>query len=610
MTDLSYARRRSGRIGAVASALVAGLLLTWPGGVPAKATTARTAGFGQARQPATATTPAIDPNFIYDQLAHMAMHFQHREAGYAAGASGHADFARYWTAEMLRLLGRYGAAARRYPFQVPGWAGRPATAPAVNVEITVPGVTQPAQVVVIGCHYDGEASSTQSAYDDASGCAIELGVAQAMTQFWRSHGLYPARTLRFVIFDAEEQGLLGSFNYVNEAANGSVPSIVAMFNEEQSGIGYPLRFLGQLANPLMPTHLFVSPTARGGLYRTLSLSASQVARNHAFVALIKQATAGSFRAFRQLGYQELTYHGADGRQVWKPIFTPDQLGRLPIATDILGSSDQVPFTLAGIPDATFAGNYSYYNGPTAPAASYPFDQPQDTIGLMNTFADGWAAQSQALSLALAVPGMLTAWMLTQPDILGLARPDGRPIAAIGSIGPIRPGRPVMLRATAFDPGRSHARLRYSWNFGDGAAAAGPTVQHVYAAAGRYTLQLNVTAPGRAAGVIRQALSAGHPAAYGNPYARTPSPGAISSAARAAAEGRPLANPAVTLPAARPGLTDHVGRAENVRRAARAQLGQPIGSPTTWILSGVAALVVAAAAVVLATRRRAVRARRR
>jgi Peptidase family M28/PKD domain len=604
----------------VAGALVAGFLLTWPGGVPARATAALTPGtaaamradrFGYPRQLATATTPAIDPGFIYDQLANMATNFQHREAGYATGASGHTGFARYWTAEMLRLLGQFGATARRYPFQVPGWTGRPATAQAVNVEITVPGVTQPAQVVLIGCHYDGEASSTQSAYDDASGCAIELGVAQAMADFWRSHGLYPARTLRFVIFDAEEQGLLGSFNYVNEAANGSVPGIVAMFNEEQSGIGYPLRFLGQLANPLMPTHLFVSPTARGPLYRTLSLSAAQVARTQAFAALMKQATAGSFRAFRQLGYQELTYHGADGRQVWKPIFTPDQLEWLPIASDTLGSSDQVPFTLAGIPDATFAGNYSYYSGPTAPAASYPYDQPQDTIRLMNTFADGGAAQSQALSLALAVPGMLTAWMLTRPDILGLARSDRRPIAAIGSIGPIRPGRPVTLRATAFDPGRSRARLRYSWNFGDGAAATGPTVQHVYAAAGHYTLQLNVTAPTLPTRVIRQALSAGHPAAYGNPYAaRTPPSGAISSAARAAAEGRPLANPAVMLPAARPGLTDHVGRVDNLGRAARTQSRQPAGSPAAWILPGVAALVVAVAAVVLATRRRAVRARRR
>src|SRR5262249_1832212 len=379
--------------------------------------------------------------------------------------------------------------------------------------------------------------------------------------FWRGHDLYPARTLRFVAFDAEEQGLYGSFNYVNDAANGSLPAIVAMFNEEQNGIGYPLRFLGQLANPMLPTHLIVSPTRPGGLYRTLSPSASQVARTPAFAPLLRQATAGSFQAFRQLGDQELTYHGADGRQVWQPIFTPDQVGELPIAPDALGSSDQVPFTLAGVPDVTIVGNYSYYTGSAAPAASYPYDQPQDTIGLMNTFADGSAGQSRALSLALAVPGMLTVWMHAQPGVLGLARPDGRPVAAIGSIGPVRPGRAVTLRATAFVPGHPRARLGYSWEFGDGAAAAGPGVRHVYAAAGHYTLQLTVTAPGQAARVIRQAVSAGQPAAYPNPYPAGPPPGGLSDAARAAAEGRPLANPSVALPAARPGPGDRVGRAD-------------------------------------------------
>jgi hypothetical protein len=607
------------------AALAAGLLLAWPGTAPALAAAGRTAGpaaaLGAARpghqrgNPAPAL-PAIDPDFVYDQLAYMVTHFQHREAGYAAGASGHTGFARYWTAEMLRLLGQFGASARSYPFRIPGWVGRPATAPAVNVEVTVPGVTQPAQVVVIGCHYDGEASSTQSAFDDASGCAAELGVARAMAGFWHGRGLYPARTLRFVIFDAEEQGLYGSFNYVNDTANGSLPAIVAMFNEEQNGIGYPLRFLGQLANPVLPTHLLVSPTGPGGLYRTLSLSAAQVIRTQAFAALLRRATAGSFQAFRQLGDQELTYHGADGQQVWQPIFTRDQLGELPIAADTVGSSDQVPFTLAGIPDVTIVGNYSYYTGPAAPAASYPYDQPQDTIGLMNTFADGGAGRSQALSLALAVPGMLTAWMLAQPGILGLGRPGERPIAAIDSIGPVRPGRTVTLHATAFDPGHPRARLGYSWEFGDGTTAAGPAVQHVYAAAGHYTLQLTVTAPGQPPRVIRQAVLAGQRAGYPNPYTAGPPPGALSPAARAAAEGRPLANPSVVLPTARPGLRDRVGRAGEVGRAgaagrtARARPARPGGSPpTAWILTGVAALLVAAVAVVLAVRRRGGRARR-
>jgi Peptidase family M28/PKD domain len=589
------------RAGAAAAALAAGLLFSLPGSPSATASAGRTPGVAGA--PAA---PAVDPGFVYDQLAYMVTRFQHREAGYRAGSSGHAGFARYWTAQMLGLLGQFGATARGYPFQIPGWSGRPATAPAVNVEVTVPGVTDPAQVVVIGCHYDGEADSTQSAFDDGSGCAVELGVAQAMARFWRSRGLYPARTLRFVIFDAEEEGVFGSFDYVNESAQQTMPDVVAMFNEEQSGIGYPLRFGGRLANPLMPTHLFLSPTAPNAFYRTISLSPAQVARTQAFTALMRQATAGAFRAFRQAGYQELTYHGAGGQQVWQPVFTPAQLGLLPIAPDTLGSSDQIAFTLAGVPDATFVGNYTYYDGAGAPAASYPYDQPEDTIGLMNTFADGGAGRSQALSLALAVPGMLTTWMLSQPAVLGQAPGDGRPIAAIGSIGPVRPRAPVTLRAAGFDPGHPRARLGYRWDFGDGTAAAGAVVRHVYAAAGRYTLRLTVTAPGQPPRVIRQAVSAGQPSPYRNPYAAgTPGPGA-SDALRAAAAGRPLGNPSVTLPAPRPGLTDRAGRAVQTQPPPR-----PAGStPTTWIVSGAAIAAAAVIASAIAVRRRSRRARLR
>jgi Zn-dependent M28 family amino/carboxypeptidase len=132
--------------------------------------------------------------------------------------------------------------------------------PGSNVEVTIPGAASPEQVVVIGCHYDAMADSTQSAYDDTSGCAIELGVAQALATFWHSKQEFPARTLRFVLFDAEEQNLLGSFHYVNTTINGDLSNIVAMFNEEQNGISYPIRYLGQLNNPLLPLFINVAPS--------------------------------------------------------------------------------------------------------------------------------------------------------------------------------------------------------------------------------------------------------------------------------------------------------------------------------------------------------------
>lgn len=554
--------------------------------------------------------PGIDPEFIYSQLAYMATHFQRREAGYRAGASGHRGFARYWTSEMLKLLGPFGATARNFPFKIRGWIGRPATAPAVNVEVTVPGVTHPAKVVVIGCHYDGEAISTQSAYDDASGCAVELGVAEAMARFWRTLGVYPARTLRFVIFDAEEQGVFGSFDYVNHEANGSLRDIAAMFNEESNGIGYPVRFLGNLAHPLMPTYIYAAPAKPNVFFSKLALSPAQAAANRAFAGILTKSVAGAFAAFRQLGYRALTYHGRGGRPVWQPIFTPAATSQVRVTSDNVGSSDQVPFTLAGIPDAMFLGNVSYYD-PRAPAASYPFDRPQDTIELMNTFADGGAGQSQALTMALGLPGMLTTWMLSQQDVLGQARADRRPIVAIGSIGQVVPNRAVTLTATGYLPGTGAAShgavshgtvshrtvgLSYSWTFGDGTSASGPIVRHSYASAGTYPLRLAVSAPHRPVRLVSVTVSAGRPSTQQNPYVTK-----ANEIPKTTLEGIPPANPEVILPTAKPGLSDRVGRAALAVPVRPARPRVPASSPTGWILA-IIAIVVAAGVLTVVGRR--------
>src|SRR5260221_14165537 len=159
----------------------------------------------------------------------------------------------------MNVLQGLGPQVRPDPFPVQGWRGRPAAVPAFNVEVTVPGIVHPEQIVVIGCHYDGQLSSTQSANDDGSGCAIELGVARGLAAYWKSHHVYPARTLRFVIFDAEESGLNGPFYYVDNTINGDIKNVTAMINEEQKGIAYPLRYLGPSSNQLLTFYIFTPP---------------------------------------------------------------------------------------------------------------------------------------------------------------------------------------------------------------------------------------------------------------------------------------------------------------------------------------------------------------
>lgn len=489
---------------------------------------------------AQADFPTVDPNYIYDQLYYMAINFQHREAGYDTNLppklNGHDEFANYWAQEMNRDLIGFGAQVRRDPFQVRGWQGRSATVPAFNVEVSVPGATHAEQVVVIGCHYDGEAISTQSANDDVSGCAIELGIAKAMGEYWRSHHTYPARTLRFVIFDAEEQGLYGSFHYANSTVNGDLQNIMAMFNEEQNGIAYPLRFLGKMSNPILPFYVDTTPLLNSQLYpHQNALSQVQISRINRFRTLMQQAVPAVFQQFQAMGYQTLLYYGDNAQDVSQPIFTADQQKNVQLEDDTLGGSDQVPFTLAGIPCATLVGNSSYY-GSNSPPWSYPFDQKTDTIQLMNTFANGSTQKATALTLSLGLPAMLTSWMLNQPDILGTTVANTGLIAAVSDVGQTLAGQSVALDASAsYVPGNTAVPLTYTWDLGDGSTASGVTVNHTYRLPGTYTLTLTVTSSTSKLLISKEITVVSQSVQYPNPYSGFQ------------ANGVPPTNPTVVLP---------------------------------------------------------------
>jgi hypothetical protein len=458
-------------------------------------------------------------------------------------------------------------------------------------------VSRSQQIVVLGCHYDGMAFSSQSAFDDASGCAVELGVAKAMSAFWQSNRLYPARTLRFVLFDAEEQGLFGSYYYVNTTINGDLSNVVAMFNEEQNGIAYPLRYLGLLTSPLMPYYIDLSPLQSNNLYDQSKLTIRQRTNIILFRQLMRQAVVAAFQQFRTQGDQMLTYHSTHDQDIWQPIFTSDQLSFIRQEDDTLGASDQMPFTMAGLPCATLVGNSTYYD-PNASAGSYPYDQPQDTIQLMNIFASGNSQQSQALTLALGLPGMLTTWMLSQPAILGQVPADGKPIASIAAIGEARPGQASSFASDAsYDPAHPGSTLSYHWNFGDGSQASGQQVSHTYANAGAYTLSLTVTAAGGGTRVISKQLIVGTPPVYNNLYARYP-----------ASDGMPPNNPVVVLPRATAGQSDRVGTVAQARQqgplATLATGTATSGSVSTavWVAVFVLLLIIIGSAVVLARRR--------
>lgn len=90
-----------------------------------------------------------------------------------------------------------------------------------NVIATRSGAALPDEWIIIGAHYDARNSSstavagTPGAEDNASGCAGVLELARVYAA-----GPPAQRTLKFVCFAGEEQGLLGSSAWVQQLASG------------------------------------------------------------------------------------------------------------------------------------------------------------------------------------------------------------------------------------------------------------------------------------------------------------------------------------------------------------------------------------------------------
>ncbi len=85
---------------------------------------------------------------------------------------------------------------------------RPAT-PISNVVAEIRGTDKADEIVAIGAHLDSWDLGT-GALDNGANCALVIEVARAI----KAAGIKPRRTLRFMLWNGEEQGLWGSLEYV------------------------------------------------------------------------------------------------------------------------------------------------------------------------------------------------------------------------------------------------------------------------------------------------------------------------------------------------------------------------------------------------------------
>ncbi len=92
------------------------------------------------------------------------------------------------------------------------------------------GYEKPDEAVILGAHLDSWELGT-GALDNGCNAALVIEAARAI----KATGLLPRRTIRFVLFSGEEQGTIGSFEYV-KAHRTELDKIRAMITFD-AGIG-------------------------------------------------------------------------------------------------------------------------------------------------------------------------------------------------------------------------------------------------------------------------------------------------------------------------------------------------------------------------------------
>ena len=410
------------------------------------------------------------------------------------------------------------------------------------VVLTIPGAVDPQQTVVIGEHPDGASLSTWgSAFDDGQGAAVIMGVAKDMLSYWTAHHEWPARTVQFVLFDGEEEGLFGSFFYqANLMPVGAVDSgdYVGMFNVDQNGIEYPARHFGTPDKPGQGpwfTNINETPASNYSFYNQNGQPYPRLVSNHAAIAAFHDETYHDITAtFNELGqmyanqpmplvnygYNYAGLYPSDcviGANCVNTFQDPSDLRYILAQDDTLGRTDQDPFIRCGIPAWGILGAYD--TNPEEPVNPDPepfelpyagYDTPVDNVAWLNYMASGHPVPtgadisppneinptsqigSEALRRALSFAGDLVLNQATDAQMAGVAPTPTDPIAYFEAD---RYGERVGAPDTFTAIPSPVSATGWQWSFGDGASAQGPTASHAYSSPGVYTVTLTETGPG-------------------------------------------------------------------------------------------------------------------
>jgi hypothetical protein len=105
----------------------------------------------------------------------------------------------------------------------------PGPFPMYDVIAEIPGTEKPDEVVIISAHLDSwNGPGSQGTTDNGTGSSVTLEAARILA----TTGVKPKRTIRFILWTGEEQGLLGSAAYVKSLSPEEQAKISAVFVDD------------------------------------------------------------------------------------------------------------------------------------------------------------------------------------------------------------------------------------------------------------------------------------------------------------------------------------------------------------------------------------------
>ncbi|HUR50078.1 MAG TPA: M28 family peptidase, partial [Acidimicrobiales bacterium] len=414
------------------------------------------------------------------------------------------EYGLYYAETMRDILGDFGVTIRRYEFENPGGddtlAGR-----AINVAAVVPGADHPDETIIIGAHYDQTTGGPASTWDSAEGHAQVIRVAKIMADYWRATGTRPSATVKFIPWDGEETGTLGSLDYAqNNVVPGEEHEVRAYFNTDPCAGGYPAFRYG---NPADRVDL--------GIQIADEETVTEFPTDR-ITAFNEKAPRWVEEVFDRLD-DDLTLDAGV-----REIFVSTSEARPGVASDIgtdvfvdkgrpqLFSSDWRNFEALGIP---FFNPGPEITGPDSNGEPYTPDAlailhtPNDNQNTLNDYAGNGPTQSQGGTKfaegwikGMEMCAQLLSHGMLQPEMGGGQTANGDVVAYYEAL----PNEALQNQAVRFDASGTYQytdagsrakvagdQLEYTWDFGDGTTGTGREVSHGFPDVGVYQSKLTV-----------------------------------------------------------------------------------------------------------------------